>query len=63
MNREENKKVWDALDNINRAKCALEALETCGSESNECENLRQALHIVVAVIRDNLETLEGELLQ
>lgn len=59
MDRENNKTLWDALDNINRAKCALEALETCGGDSKEAENMRQALHIIVAVIRDNLETLEG----
>ena len=63
MNREENKKVWDALDNINRAKCALEALETCGGDSKECENLRQAIHLIVSAIGGNLETLEAELLQ
>lgn len=63
MNREENKKVWEALDNINRAKCALEALETCGGDSKECENLRQAIHLIVSVIGGNLEALEAELLQ
>ena len=63
MNREENKKLWDALDNINRAKCALEALETCGGDSNECENIRQAIHLINAVIRDNLETMEEELMR